>query len=249
MQSLFEDVPATPDPSNPNSPTKVDWYYNFTYQIDQINNGNKKVLPVPATDPNKPPPDPKQVAKKTLRDQYVRALKTMIDQNYNIFRAKYYGAKSGIDFAGDATTIMLTGAGTIANGARVKTILSAIATATAGLSGKASAEFWAGQSQAAIASRMDALRAQVWADMTKFMGDDYSYEQYPIESAFGDLNSYFYAGTPVAALEDIDRQSGQQKKTATDQQRDNQGLAPLSSNATENSGTTGKAKPANPPKP
>jgi hypothetical protein len=238
MEKLFEDIaPNAPPASN-------DWYTNFTQQIKKINDSSTTGdVPITLLNGKNVTVSKKDVAKRALRDQYIYAQKFIIDQKFKVYESRYYSSKSSVDFAGDATTILLTGASTVAMGARVKTILSAVATASAGLSGKASADFYAGQTQTAVAGRMEALREEVWAEITQFIGGDYRYEQYPIESAWADLTGYFYAGTPIAALLDIDKQSGVQKQKASDTQKKNQGIG-LTDTQKQSHGSTTSEAPA-----
>jgi hypothetical protein len=98
-------------------------------------------------------------AKKSKRDEYISALKALIDRNYEDYKNKYFSVKSGADFAGDATGILLSGAGTITGGARAKAVLAAVAAATAGLSAK-------------------------FADIASLQNADGTYSTYPLETAY-----------------------------------------------------------------
>jgi hypothetical protein len=146
-------------------------------------------------------------SKKAERDRYVLALKAVVDRNYQVYRGKFSGGQAGLDFAFDATSVVLAGAGTLTNGSRAKTVISAITSAVSGLSGKAASDFFAGQQRAVILQRMDALRNAKAAQIAALLLQG-NYDDYPFEAAYTDMLDYFYLGTPGAAIADIQTQSG-----------------------------------------
>lgn len=156
--------------------------------------------------------------KRALRDEYIAALKALVDRNYQVYRNRLSGAQSELSFAGDAASVLLAGAGTVTNGSRAKTVISAVASAASGIQGKAAADFYGDLKQGVVIQHMDAMRESRAAFIASLQAKK-NYSDYPIEAAFGDLLDYFYSGTAGAAISDIQTQTGVARQQANQARR------------------------------
>lgn len=121
----------------------------------------------------------------------------------------------GINVTGDATVAILGAAGTVTGGTQAKSILAALSSAVTGTKGAFDKNVYFQNSIQVLIGRMRALRKGVLADVRKNLLQPH--DKYPLSQALFDVESYFVAGTIVAAVSDIEKNS-KEKSDQADQE-------------------------------
>jgi hypothetical protein len=148
------------------------------------------------------------------RNKIVYSTVKEIDKNYMEFKKAFFGERAASETALDIAGIGLSTAGTLSGGNTVN-ILAAISTGLAGSRLSFNKNFFKEKSPDLLLSRMDALRAQQWAQMyIKLHKKDSEYSLYEAER---DIFVYFEKGTLQAAFQSIIAESGSTKQKADDQ--------------------------------
>jgi hypothetical protein len=153
-----------------------------------------------------------QSAKALERNRLLNEFVYVIDTTYNRFEVEFYAGDAKGDIASDFLQLGLGGAGSIAGGERVKSILATSASLAAG--GKASIDsHWLDkQTRYAIVAQMQALRSTALVPIQTGMGE--TLQAYSLEQGIRDCQSYFDAGSVVAALQAIASTAGAQATAA-----------------------------------
>jgi len=159
--------------------------------------------------------DDDKAAKIARRNQILTELIYLVDQNYYKFENHFYGSQATFSTGGDAINLGLTAAASVTGTAELKSILSATATGTTGLTTSIEKNFFDQQSRAAVVTQMRALRSSQLALMqdgdhmkagitVSNAGD----KTYSLETGIADVNTYYDAGTVVGALQAIAQAAG-----------------------------------------
>jgi hypothetical protein len=169
-----------------------------------------------------PQATPEDRAKKVAhRNRILREYVWLIDQNYDHFEARYYGAQAGVNWAGDVITIGLTGVASVTGTADLKSVLSAIATGVTGIKTSYEKNFFDQQTRSAIVQKMRALRAEQLALLEDENHMKAGLSEYDLQSGINDVNRYYDAGTVIAALQSIAESAGTQTTKAQEKQKEN----------------------------
>jgi hypothetical protein len=153
------------------------------------------------------------VAAKVARNNIAYGLMTEIEVIYKVYYQKFFGGKNTTALVGDAITLGLGSAGTIATNAATKTIFAALGTAITGLNLSIDKNFYAQQSFSVIGiamqTRRDKIRAAIQANL---LNEDVTI--YPLTAVKRDLMAYLNAGTLASGLQELQEEAG--AATATD---------------------------------
>jgi hypothetical protein len=160
-------------------------------------------------------PNADQAVRTRYRNKIVYSTAMELDRNYNEFKNSFFAERASIETSLDIVQIGLSSAGTLAAGETTKAILAAIATGVAGSRLSFNKNFFKEKSPDLLISRMDALRAQHWAQIyLKLQKQDDTYSLYEAER---DLFAYYEAGSLQAAFQNIIAESGAAQKTADEE--------------------------------
>ena len=162
-----------------------------------------------------------KTAKVARRNQILREYIWIVDHNYGVFEAQYYGSEAGISTGGDIINLGLTGVASVTGTAHLKSVLSAIATGTTGIRTSYEKNFFDQQTRTAVVQKMRALRAEQLAALEDEHHLKAGVSDYSLEAGLNDVYAYYNAGTVIAALQSIAEQAGSQQQKATDQQQKN----------------------------
>jgi hypothetical protein len=180
--------------------------------------------------------DVQKQAKVLRRNQILQELIALIDENYSSFEDKYYGSDAGVNFAGDAVNLGLTGVSAVTGTAHLKAVLSAIAVGTTGLKTSYEKNFFDQQTRSAVVQRMRAGRATqlvLIQDQNHMKAPvvcpvagcapigGVAIAPYSLEAGLSDVAAYYDAGTIIGALQAIAAAAGQDQKTAQGVQKTN----------------------------
>lgn len=147
-----------------------------------------------------------QFTKAKERNRLLNEFVWLVDVSYANFEAGFYGARATGDVAADFLQLGLTGATTLTNGQRAKTILALVATTTAGGKASIDAHWYDQQSRSAIVAKMRASRLTQLAVIEQGMRTQL--KDYPLEQGLRDVQAYYEAGTVVGALQQISADAG-----------------------------------------
>jgi hypothetical protein len=143
---------------------------------------------------------------KQSRNNIAYGLMTLIDVVYGNYYNKLFSSKNAIAVGGDAITLGLSAAASIATNTATKTILSALGTGFAGLSLSVDKNYFAQQAfpviGIAMQTRRDKIRATIVANLTQ------DTTTYPLLAAKRDLVAYLNAGTLAAGLQELQEEAG-----------------------------------------
>jgi hypothetical protein len=144
---------------------------------------------------------------KTQRDQIVFHIIAQIDSAYGAFELDLSTHRAGAQTAADATQLGLTAAATVVGATEVKDILSATSTAFQGTRISFDKNFFEQKTTEALVSQMRATRKTLNAQILLSLSTR-DVKNYPLESAWSEVVSYYYAGTIPSALVDIASKAG-----------------------------------------
>lgn len=148
------------------------------------------------------------------RDAIVYSTAAEIDKNYNNFKNSFFGERAWTETSFDITQIGLGTFGALAGGETVN-LLAAISTGVAGTRLSFNKNFFKERSSDLLLSRMDALRAEKWAEIClKLVQSD---SIYSLREAERDLVEYYQRGSLQAAFQNITAESGAAQKNADDE--------------------------------
>ena len=153
-----------------------------------------------------------------LRDVMIGRVVAHVQVNYKKYEESLFYNRALFDTSSDILGIAVTTAATISNGERVKSILSAAATALTGSQLSISKNYFREKTTEILVTKMQAARESARARITRNMLLPVS--QYPIEAALSDLVDLFYAGTLQGALLALSQQVGEQAEEARKEVKD-----------------------------
>jgi hypothetical protein len=146
-------------------------------------------------------------AARTIRDQIVYRVLAQIDAAYGGFELSLSTRRAGAQTAADAIQLGLTAAATVTGTTEVKDILTVTATAFQGTRLSFDKNFFEEKTTEALVSQMRASRTTLKAQILRSLSRR-DLNSYPVEAAWMDIVSYYYAGTIPTALVDIAAKAG-----------------------------------------
>ncbi|WP_166426001.1 hypothetical protein [Paraglaciecola sp. 20A4] len=152
---------------------------------------------------------------KILRNNIINELLLISDHYYHIYEGGMLAGNAKNNFYTGALRTSLETAGALITVADTTKILSGLAALTGTLQDSASQEFY-------FDNTIDALITQMRADRTKAVipllsKQKADYDDYSIETAISDINTYYRAGTLASAIISISKSaSAAQEKNETD---------------------------------
>lgn len=144
---------------------------------------------------------------KTQRNQIVFRIIAQIDAAYGAFELNLSTRRAGLQTGGDAAQLGLSAAATLVGASDVKDILSATSTAFQGTRLSVDKNFYEQKTTESLVSQMRASRKNLQAQILQSLSNR-DVNSYPLESAWGDVVNYYYAGTIPSALVDIAGKAG-----------------------------------------
>lgn len=157
-----------------------------------------------ASDPGNPKPD--LAAAKAYRDRIVYGLMADIEYLFRDYESNLFINSAKFNIGGDFLELGLSTAATLGNGARTKTILSALGTAVAGNRISIDKNFFRQRTFESIINAMEARRSAVEKRILDQLPK--GVDLYPFEAALKDLREYFFAGTLEGGLTELQQQTG-----------------------------------------
>ncbi len=146
---------------------------------------------------------PTEPAATTARNKMVYGVMAEIDYVYGNYEIALFMNEGSFRVATDVLQLGLGMASTITNGARSKTVLSAVLTGVTGTSLSIDKNFFRQQTVQALISSMQAGRDRVKAIIIQRLNDPVT--SYPFQAARSDLAAYFFAGTLPGALQQLNQ--------------------------------------------
>jgi hypothetical protein len=144
---------------------------------------------------------------KTQRNQIVFRITAQIDAAYGAFELNLSTRRAGLQTGGDAAQLGLSAAATLVGASDIKDILSATSTAFQGTRLSVDKNFFEQKTTESLISQMRASRKNLQAQILLSLSSR-DVNSYPLESAWGDVVNYYYAGTIPSALVDIAGKAG-----------------------------------------
>lgn len=142
---------------------------------------------------------------KKIRNKIVYGVMAEVDYVFYDYETKLFLNQGTFNVGSDALQLGLSAAGTISNGARSKTILSALLSGVTGTSLSVDKNFFRQQTVQAISSSMEATRDRIKTTIIRQLDQDVT--TYPFQAARADLIRYFFAGTLPAGLQQLHQQA------------------------------------------
>jgi hypothetical protein len=146
---------------------------------------------------------PTEPAATTARNKMVYGVLAEIDYVYHNYEIALFMNEGSFKVATDVLQLGLGMASTITNGARSKTVLSAVLTGVTGTSLSIDKNFFRQQTVQALISSMQAGRDRLKAIIIQRLNDPVT--SYPFQAARSDLAAYFFAGTLPGALQQLNQ--------------------------------------------
>lgn len=146
-------------------------------------------------------------AARSIRDQIAYRVLAQIDAAYGGFELSLSTRRAGAQTAADATQLGLTAAATVTGTTEIKDILTVTATAFQGTRLSFDKNFFEEKTTEALISQMRASRTTLKAQILRSLSRR-DVNSYPLEAAWMDIVSYYYAGTIPSALVDIAAKAG-----------------------------------------
>ena len=145
-------------------------------------------------------------AAKGYRDRMVYGLMADIEYLFRDYEGNLFIDSAKFNIGGDFLELGLSTAATLGNGARTKTILSALGSAAAGNRISLDKNFFRQRTFEAIVNAMEARRSAVEKRILDQLQK--GVDLYPFEAGLKDLREYFFAGTLEGGLTELQQQSG-----------------------------------------
>src|SRR5579864_1388758 len=143
---------------------------------------------------------------KQKRNDIVYGLMTEIDVVYGDYYNRLFSSKNLMAVGGDALTLGLSTAASIATNNATKTILSALGTGFSGVSLSVDKNYFAQQTfpviGVAMQTRRDKIRTKIIANLALDVAT------YPLAAAKRDLIAYLNAGTLASGLQELQEEAG-----------------------------------------
>jgi hypothetical protein len=147
-----------------------------------------------------------------IRDALVFQLKRNIDANYADFENGVFTGKASANVLFDIVEFGTVLAGTITNGERAKTIISASLSTFKGGRKSVDINFFREKTTESLISTMRASRSSSLEKINIGLRNDVS--NYTLEEALGHLIDYFYAGSLSNALVELSKQAAEKATVA-----------------------------------
>ncbi len=147
-----------------------------------------------------------------LRNYMANRIKVDIEMNYSAYETQVFFDRANTTVGADFLELGLGVATALSNPARVKTVLSTVATGFQGLRLSYDKNLFREKTTEIIITKMQASRTRVKNQIITGMMN--SVEDYSFEQAWADLTVFFYAGTLQGGLQALARDAG---KDAADQ--------------------------------
>jgi len=160
-----------------------------------------------ATEPGKPD----LAAARVYRDRIVYGMMADIEYLFRDYESNLFINSARFNIGGDFLELGLSTAATLGNGARTKTILSALGAAAAGNRISIDKNFFRQRTFEAIVNSMEARRSAVEKRILDQLQK--SVEFYPFEAALKDLREYFFAGTLEGGLTELQQETSAAART------------------------------------
>lgn len=149
-----------------------------------------------------------------VRDKMVYSLLAEIDYVYYDYETKLFLNEAKFNVGSDFLQLGMAAAGTLTNGMRGKTILSALLAGVSGVDLSVDKNFFRQQTVQAITSSMEANRDRIKTVILQQLAKDTT--AYPFQAARADLVHYFFAGTLPAGLQQLSQDAGSNAKSEKD---------------------------------
>jgi hypothetical protein len=150
-------------------------------------------------------------AATALRNKMVYSVLAEIDYVFYDYETKLFLNEGRFNVAADFLQLGMAAGGTLTNGARGKTILSALLTGVTGVNLSVDKNFFRQQTVQAIASSMEANRDRIKTVILQQLSKDTI--AYPYQAARADLIHYFFAGTLPSGLQQLNQDAGSNAKS------------------------------------
>ena len=153
-----------------------------------------------------------EAEKKSVRNEIITGRIALIDLNYNQFIAQFSVNKENLDFVSDVGELGLNLATTAVGSAATKTVLGAFSAGVTG--GKVSIDknYFFEKTVPVLITSMNAQRKVALLAIITGIGK--STDDYPLTQALSDLDTYYFAGTFVGALQAIQADAGSKEVKA-----------------------------------
>jgi hypothetical protein len=145
-------------------------------------------------------------AATALRNKMVYSLIAEIDYVFYDYETKLFLNEGRFNIGSEFLELGMAAAGTLTNGARGKTILSALLTGVTGVSLSVDKNFFRQQTVQAITSSMEADRDRIKTIILQQLSKDTT--ACPFQAARADLIHCFFAGTLPAGLQQLSQDAG-----------------------------------------
>lgn len=151
-----------------------------------------------------------------LRNSMIQRIRVEIELNYKVFVGDLSSGRAAFETAADFEELAMAAAITITGGARVKTVLGAILTATKGVRISYDKNWFKEKTTETIIAAMEAERNKKLLIITGKMANSTA-AQYTFDEAQADLVDFFYAGTLEGGIVALSSETG---KSASDAKND-----------------------------
>ena len=147
-----------------------------------------------------------------LRNKMVYSVLAEIDYVYYDYETKLFLNEGRFNVGADFLQLGMAAGGTLTNGARGKTILSALLTGVTGVNLSVDKNFFRQQTVQAITSSMEANRDRIKTVILQQLSSKDT-TAYPYQAARADLIHYFFAGTLPSGLQQLNQDAGSNAKS------------------------------------
>lgn len=155
---------------------------------------------------------------KGLRNSYIEAIRSKIDEGYSNFRASLYSGNAVFGMASDWAVIGLSGAGSVVADAGLKSILAVASGGVTGAAASYQKQVLNQQSAIAIASAMEASRAAQYVAISQ--SETLDVTKYSLENGIADLRKYYDDGTMLGGILYIQGQMQNQAQSSQTKSQD-----------------------------
>jgi hypothetical protein len=146
-----------------------------------------------------------------VRNKIVYSVMAEIDYVFYDYETKLFLNEGEFHGGADFLQLGMAAGGTLTNGTRAKTILSALLTGVTGVDLSVDKNFFRQQTVQAITSSMEANRDRIKTII--FQQLDQTTTSYPYPAARADLIHYFFAGTLPGGLQQLNQDAGTNAKS------------------------------------
>jgi len=151
--------------------------------------------------------------KRPARDAFITGRLVLDDLEFAKWASQFSLTQAEIDSILDITKLTVDAATTLAGGKETKSVLGALSGLLTGSRLSIEKNFFDQKTAQALIAQMIALRKQALIPIQTGMAK--GIDQYPIQTAVVDLQSYYFAGTLEGALLGVQQQAAQKDAEAT----------------------------------